>query len=146
MSVVSGKLLQSKVSAGQLDSFGASLRTFVPAYQICPPPSAFDQYGRDAPPQSINTQNCAGAFSPLSRILVENANRPFISERYNNLPIGVSGGADTMFGHANSNRANAFGNINEVKYPLTDNKDSFLGAKNSSTDSSIIYPKKTPVA
>ena len=101
MSVVSGKLLQQKISAGQVDAFGQSLRTFVPMFQICPPRGAFDQYGRDAPPQSIDTQTCPGGFPSLARIEVENSLRPFISPLYFNLPIGISGGADTMFGRVN---------------------------------------------
>lgn len=130
MSVVSGKLLQQKISAGQVDSFGASLRTFVPEFQICPPRGAFDTYGRDAPPQSIDTQTCPGGFPSLARIEVENSLRPFISPLYFNLPIGISGGADTLFGRVNVNRPNAFGNIDEIKVPLTNNQDSFLGARN----------------
>jgi len=130
MSVVNGKLIQQKISAGQVDAFGASLRTFVPAFQVCPPRGAFDQYGRDAPPQSIDTVTCPGGFPSLARIEVENSLRPFISPLYFNLPIGISGGADTMFGRVNINRPNAFGNIDEIKVNLTNTKGDFLGNQN----------------
>jgi len=138
MSVVQGKLLQQKISAGQVDAFGQSLRTFVPAFNVCPPRGAFDQYGRDAPPQSIDTVTCAGGFPSLARIEVENSLRPFISPLYFNLPIGISGGADTMFGRVNINRPNAFGNIDEIKVPMTNNQDAYLGARNVSTDAPLI--------
>jgi hypothetical protein len=128
--MLSSNLLQNKVSAGQLGAFGQSLRTFVGEFQICPPRAAFDQYGRNASPQSIDTQTCPGGFPSLARIEVENSLRPFISPLYFNLPIGISGGADTMIGYVNLNRPNAFGNIDVIPVPLTDNKDSFLGARN----------------
>ncbi len=130
MSVISGKLLQQKISAGSVGEFGQGLRTFVPMYQICPPRGAFDTYGRDAPPQSIDTQTCPGGYPSLARIEVENSLRPFISPLYFNLPIGISGGADTLFGRVNVSRPNAFGNINDIKVPLTNTGDSFLGAQN----------------
>ena len=130
MSVLSGQLLQQKISSGQVGSFGQSLRTFVPAFQICPPRGAFDTYGRDAPPQSIDTQTCPGGFPSLARIEVENSLRPFISPLYFNLPIGISGGADTMFGRVNISRPNAFGNIDNIEVPMTDTDNAFLGAQN----------------
>jgi len=139
MSIVSGKLLQQKISAGQLDSFGYSLRTFVPEFQVCPPRGAFDQYGRDAPPQSIDTQTCPGGFPSLARIEVENSLRPFISPLYFNLPVGISGGADTLIGRVNLNRPNGFGmSRNNVPVDLTGNENSFLGAQNVSTDAALI--------
>lgn len=139
MSVVSGKLLQQKINAGQLDSFGYSLRTFVPEFQVCPPRGAFDQYGRDAPPQSIDTQTCPGGFPSLARIEVENSLRPFISPLYFNLPIGISGGADTLIGRVNLNRPNGFGiSRNAVPVNLTGNENSYPGAQNVSTDAPLI--------
>jgi hypothetical protein len=133
MSVIQGTLLQNKISAGGVSSFGQSLRTFVPQFQVCPARGAFDQYGRDASPQSINTQTCPGGFPSLARIEVENSLRPFISPLYFNLPIGISGGADTLFGRVNINRPNAFGNIDEVQIPISDDKF-YMGGQ--STDSS----------
>jgi len=130
MSILQGKLLQNKISAGQVDAFGQSLRTFVPAFQVCPGRAAVDQYGRNASPQSIDTQTCPGGFPSLARIEVENSLRPFISPLYFNLPIGISGGADTLFGRVNVSRPNAFGNINDIKVPVTNTSDSFLGARN----------------
>ena len=133
MSVIQGTLLQNKISAGGVSNFGQSLRTFVPQFQICPARGAFDTYGRDAAPQSINTQTCPGGFPSLARIEVENSLRPFISPLYFNLPIGISGGADTLFGRVNINRPNAFGSVDEVKVPISDD-NYYLGGQ--STDSS----------
>ena len=135
--MISSNLLQNKSSVSNLDAYGYSLRTFVPEFQICPPRGAFDTYGRDAPPQSIDTQTCPGGFTPLARIEVENSLRPFISPLYFNLPIGISGGADTMFGRVNINRPNGFGNRDEISVPLTNTDDSFAGARNTDSVSSL---------
>ena len=118
MSVVSGKLLQSKISAGSVAEFGQSLRTFVPQFQVCPARGGFDYAGREAPPDSINTQSCPGAYPSSLRIEVENSLRPFISPTYFNLPIGVSGNADTMFGRQNTSRLSAFGYQQTIPIPI----------------------------
>jgi hypothetical protein len=109
MSITSNQLLQNKVSAGGVGQFGQGLRTFVPQFQVCPARYAYDQYGRDAPPDSINTETCPGGFPADLRISVENSLRPFVSPTYFNLPIGISGGSDTLFGRVNVNRKSAFG-------------------------------------
>jgi hypothetical protein len=129
MSVIQGTLLQNKISAGGVASFGQSLRTFVPQFQVCPPRGAFDQYGRDAAPQSINTQTCPGGYPALARIDVENSLRPFISPLYFNLPIGISGGSDTLFGRVNIGRPTASMNIDEVPISFND-KNYTLGSNN----------------
>ena len=109
MSIVTGQLVQQKISAGSVAAFGQSLRTFVPQFQVCPDRGTFDYAGREAPPDSIDTQTCPGGYPSSLRIEVENSLRPFISDTYFNLPIGISGGADTMFGQAAYSRIPAFG-------------------------------------
>jgi hypothetical protein len=118
MSVVSGQLVQTKISAGSVGSFGQSLRTFVPQFQICPSRGAFDYAGREAPPDSIDTQTCPGAYPSSLRIEVENSLRPFVSPTYFNLPIGISGNADTLFGRQNTSRLSAFGYQQTVPVPI----------------------------
>ncbi len=118
MSIVSGKLLQTKITAGSVAEFGQSLRTFVPQFQVCPARGAFDYAGREAPPDSIDTQRCPGAYPSSLRIDVENSLRPFVSPTYFNLPLGVSGNADTMFGSQNVSRLSAFGYQQTYPIPL----------------------------
>ncbi len=119
MSIVSGQLVQTKVSAGSVAGFGQSLRTFVPQFQVCPTRPAFDYVGRVAPPNSIDTETCAGGFPPTLRIEVENSLRPFVSPTYFNLPVGISGGSDTMFGNVSTGRLTAFGVDKTIPLPLT---------------------------
>jgi len=134
MSVVSGQLVQNKISAGSVGQFGQGLRTFVPQFQVCPARYAFDQYGRDAPADSINTETCPGGFPAALRISVENSLRPFVSPTYFNLPIGISGGADTLFGQVNVNRKTAFGFQDLIPVPI-DATAGLPGQKNINTDS-----------
>ena len=105
---VSSQLVQNKISAGSVAAFGQSLRTFVPEFQVCPPRGAFDYAGRDAPSDSINTQGCPGTYPSSLRIEVENSLRSFVSPTYFNLPIGITGGADTMFGQTSTSRQQGF--------------------------------------
>ena len=118
MSVTSGQLVQTKISAGSVAGFGQSLRTFVPEFQVCPPRGAFDYAGREAPADSIDTQACPGGYPSSLRIEVENSLRPFVSDTYFNLPIGISGGADTMFGQMSTGRLNAFGYRADIPMPV----------------------------
>jgi hypothetical protein len=118
MSVVNGQLVQTKISAGSVAGFGQSLRTFVPEFQVCPPRGAFDYAGREAPADSIDTQACPGGYPATLRIEVENSLRPFVSDTYFNLPIGISGGADTMFGQMAGGRLNAFGYRADIPMPV----------------------------
>ena len=119
MSVVSGQLVQTKISAGSVASFGQSLRTFVPEFQVCPVRPAFDYVGRSASPDSLDTQTCPGAYPASLRIDVENSLRPYISPTYFNLPVGISGGADTMFGNISTGRPTAFGFDVDINVPMT---------------------------
>ena len=128
MSVVSGKLVQSKISAGSVGEFGVSLRTFIPAFQVCPARSAYDYAGREAPEDSIDTQTCPGAYPASLRIEVENSLRPFISPTYFNLPVGIGGTADTMFGMQSTSRVGAFGYNQNLEIPV------YAGQKNANSD------------
>jgi hypothetical protein len=130
MSVVSGKLVQTKISAGSVAEFGQSLRTFVPQFQVCPARGAFDYAGREAPPDSIDTQKCPGAYPSSLRIEVENSLRPFVSPTYWNLPLGISGNADTMFGRQNTSRLSAFGYQQTLPVPIDQLADGEYGQKN----------------
>ena len=135
MSVISGQLVQTKISAGSVGEFGQSLRTFVPDFQVCPARPAFDYAGREASPDSINTQQCPGAFPASLRIDVENSLRPFVSPTYFNLPIGISGNADTMFGQQATSRLSAFGYQQNIPINIDDlAQGSYAGQKNINTD------------
>jgi len=119
MSVVNGQLVQNKISAGSVAGFGQSLRTFVPEFQVCPPRGAFDYAGREAPADSIQTERCPGGYPASLRIEVENSLRSFVSPTYFTLPIGISGGADTMFGQmSNGGRMSAFGFRDVIGLPV----------------------------
>jgi hypothetical protein len=118
MSVVNGQLVQNKISAGSVAGFGQSLRTFVPEFQVCPPRGAFDYAGREASADSIDTERCPGGYPASLRIEVENSLRSFVSPTYFNLPIGISGGADTMFGQMSTGRMNAFGYSADIPLPV----------------------------
>jgi len=121
MSIVSGQLVQTKISAGSVATFGQSLRTFVPEFQVCPVRPAFDYSGRSSAIDSLDTQTCPGAFPASLRIDVENSLRPFISPTYFNLPEGITGGgADMMFGQNGfGGRPNAFGFDVDINVPVT---------------------------
>lgn len=118
MSVVNGQLVQTKITAGSVGEFGQSLRTFIPQFQVCPPRAAFDYAGREAPEDSLNTQTCPGAYPASLRIEVENSLRPFVSPTYFNLPIGIGGTADTMFGQQATSRIGAFGYAQNMDIPV----------------------------
>ena len=98
--MITSNLAQVKINAGGVAPFGQSLPILHPELSPCAMRYGFDQYGREAPPDSVNSLTCPGLFSASTRIDVENSLRPFLSPRYFDLPIGISGGADTMFGNA----------------------------------------------
>ncbi len=97
---ISSQLVQTKINSGGIAQFGASMSTLIPELSPCGDRYGFDQYGREAPPDSVDSLTCPGLFSSEVRINVENSLRPFLSPRYFDLPIGISGGADTLFGNA----------------------------------------------
>ena len=99
---ISSNLVQIKINSGGVGPFGASLATLHPELSPCAARYNFDQYGREAPAESIDTETCPGLYSAESRIEVENSLRPFLSPKYFGLPLGISGGADTLFGNAGS--------------------------------------------
>lgn len=99
---ISSQLVQTKINSGGVQQFGASMSTLMPELSPCVPRFGFDQYGREAPPDSVNTETCGGVYSALNRIEVENSLRSFLSPRYYDLPVGISGGADTLFGRAST--------------------------------------------
>ena len=132
---ITAQLIQTKISAGSVGEFGQSLRTFVPEFQVCPARPAFDYAGREAAPDSINTLQCPGAFPASLRIDVENSLRPFVSPTYFNLPIGISGNADTMFGQQATSRLSAFGYQQNIPINIEDlAQGSYAGQKNINTD------------
>jgi hypothetical protein len=97
---ISSQLVQTKINSGGVAQYGASMSTLIPQLSPCSDRYGFDQYGREASPDSVNSLTCPGVFSSMNRIDVENSLRPFLSPRYFDLPVGISGGADTMFGNA----------------------------------------------
>ena len=99
---ISSNLVQIKINPGGVAAFGQSLPILHPDLSPCSARYSVDQYGREAPPESIDTETCPGLYSATSRIEVENSLRPFLSPKYFGLPLGISGGADTLFGNAGS--------------------------------------------
>ena len=97
---ISSQLVQTKINSGGVAQYGASMATLIPQLSPCADRYGFDQYGREASPDSINSLTCPGLYSSTNRLDVENSLRPFLSPRYFDLPVGISGGADTMFGNA----------------------------------------------
>ena len=99
---ISSNLVQVKINSGGVAAFSQSLPVLHPEISPCPDRFAVDQYGRPSDPSTIDTETCPGLFSASNRIDVENSLRPFLSPTYFNLPIGISGGGDTLFGNAGS--------------------------------------------
>ena len=99
---ISSNLVQIKINPGGVAAFGQSLPILHPELSPCGNRYHFDQYGREADPNSIDTLTCPGKFSAESIIENENSLRSFLSPRYFGLPLGVSGGGDTLFGNAGS--------------------------------------------
>jgi len=79
---------------------------------------------------SIDTQSCPGAYPSSLRIEVENSLRPFVSPTYWNLPIGISGNADTLFGRQNTSRLSAFGYQQSLPIPIDQLADGKYQQKN----------------
>ncbi len=88
----------SKINAGSIPGFASSLSTLYPETSACSQRYAYDQYGREADPNTIDAETCPGYFAASNRIEVENSLRPYLSAQYYNLPSGISGGSDTLFG------------------------------------------------
>ncbi len=103
---VSNTLAATKIDVGSVAGFGQSLSILNPELSPCPARYSFDQYGRPAPPDSLNTTTCPGLYDPSVRIEVENSLRSYVSPRYFNLPKGLDQGTDTMFGRTTSKGRN----------------------------------------
>ena len=88
---VSSNMATTKINAGGIAPFAASLQILNPQLSGCSERGLFDQYGRPAPIDSIDTQTCPGLYSAENRIEIENSLRPYMSERYFNAPQGISG-------------------------------------------------------
>jgi hypothetical protein len=149
----SSNLIQTKINAGGIAQFGASMSSMIPQLSPCGQRYAFDQYGREAPPDSIDTLTCPGYFSAGTRIEVENSLRSYLSPRYYDLPLGLSGGvsADSMFGNVSGNRLAAAGAGTETILEVSDlagnNKNingnlafSALGLKYTGADAITFVP------
>jgi hypothetical protein len=113
----------TKINVGGVAAFGQSLAILNPELSPCGERYAFDQYGRPAAPDSINTTVCPGRFDPSERIEVENSLRSYLSPRYYSLPKGVNQGTDTMFGRGTTkgrNYLNTEETITDVNQYLKD--------------------------
>jgi hypothetical protein len=96
----------TKINVGGVSAFGQSLAILHPELSPCGQRYAFDQYGRPAPPDSLDTTSCPGRFDPSERIEVENSLRSYLSPRYYQLPKGIDQGTDTMFGRGTTKGRN----------------------------------------
>jgi hypothetical protein len=123
---ISNNLAATKIDVGSVAAFGQSLAILNPELSPCPERYSYDQYGRPAAPDSLDTTTCPGLYDPSSRIAVENSLRSFLSPRYFNLPRGIDQGTDTMFGRTTSKGRN-FLNV-ETELP-----DASLYLKSEST-------------
>jgi hypothetical protein len=121
---VSNNLAATKIDVGSVGAFGQSLAILNPELSPCPARFSFDQYGRPAAPDSLDTTTCPGLYDPSERILVENSLRSYLSPRYFNLPQGLSEGTDTMFGRntsAGRNYLNTVSNLPSAQAYLESN-------------------------
>ncbi len=98
MGSVANNIPSNKINVGGVSAFGQSLSILHPELSPCGQRYAFDQYGRPAPPDSLDTTSCPGRFDPSERIEVENSLRSYLSPRYYTLPKGIDQRTDTMFG------------------------------------------------
>lgn len=111
---VSNNLAATKIDVGSVGGFGQSLAILNPELSPCPARFSFDQYGRPAAPDSLDTTTCPGLYDPLVRIEVENSLRSYLSPRYFNLPQGISQGTDTMFGRTTSAGRNYLNTVSDL--------------------------------
>ncbi len=111
---VSNNLAATKIDVGSVAGFGQSLAILNPELSPCPPRFSFDQYGRPAAPDSLDTTTCPGLYDPSDRIAVENSLRSYLSPRYFNLPQGVDQGTDTMFGRTTSAGRNYLNTVSNL--------------------------------
>ena len=111
---VSNNLAATKIDVGSVAGFGQSLAILNPELSPCPERYSFDQYGRPAAPDSLDTTTCPGLYDPSVRIQVENSLRSYLSPRYFNLPVGLEQGTDTMFGRTTSAGRNYLNTVSNL--------------------------------
>ncbi len=146
---VSNNLAATKIDVGSVGAFGQSLAILNPKLSACPARFSFDQYGRPAAPDSLDTTTCPGLYDPSDRILVENSLRSYLSPRYFNLPQGLSQGTDTMFGRSTSagrNYLNTVSNLPSAQAYLDSNSTlteaGMLNRPNFAPASYLLYERR----
>lgn len=146
---ISNNLAATKIDVGSVGGFGQSLAILNPELSPCPPRFSFDQYGRPAAPDSLDTTTCPGLYDPSDRIAVENSLRSYLSPRYFNLPQGVSQGTDTMFGRTTSvgrNYLNTVSNLPSaqayLESPQTLTEAGMLNRPNFAPASYLLYERR----
>jgi hypothetical protein len=130
---VSNNLAATKIDVGSVAGFGQSLAILNPELSPCPARFSFDQYGRPAAPDSLDTTTCPGLYDPSERILVENSLRSYLSPRYFNLPQGLSEGTDTMFGRTTSAGRNYLNTVSNLP-----SAQAYLESNSTLTDAGMI--------
>ncbi len=131
--MVSNNLAATKIDVGSVAGFGQSLAILNPELSPCPARFSFDQYGRPAAPDSLNTTTCPGLYDPSERILVENSLRSYLSPRYFNLPQGIDQGTDTMFGRTTSAGRNYLNTVSNLP-----SADAYLQSDSTLTEAGML--------
>lgn len=146
---VSNNLAATKIDVGSVGGFGQSLAILNPELSPCPARFSFDQYGRPAAPDSLDTTTCPGLYDPSDRILVENSLRSYLSPRYFNLPQGLGQGTDTMFGRSTSAGRNYLNTVQNLpsaqaylESPQTLTEAGMLNKPNFAPASYLLYERR----
>lgn len=146
---VSNNLAATKIDVGSVGAFGQSLAILNPELSACPARFSFDQYGRPAAPDSLDTTTCPGLYDPSDRILVENSLRSYLSPRYFNLPQGLGQGTDTMFGRSTSAGRNYLNTVQNLpsaqaylESPQTLTEAGMLNKPNFAPASYLLYERR----
>lgn len=146
---VSNNLAATKIDVGSVAGFGQSLAILNPELSPCPARFSFDQYGRPAAPDSLDTTTCPGLYDPSVRIEVENSLRSYLSPRYFNLPRGLEQGTDTMFGRTTSAGRNFLNTVSNLpsaqaylESPQTLTEAGMLNKPNFAPASYLLYERR----
>lgn len=146
---ISNNLAATKIDAGGVAGFGQSLAILHPELSPCGERYAFDQYGRPAAPDSLDTLVCPGFSDPSVRIEVENSLRSYLSPRYFNLPRGLEQGTDTMFGRSTSAGRNYLNTVQNLpsaqaylESPQTLTEAGMLNKPNFAPASYLLYERR----
>ena len=134
---ISNNLAATKIDVGSVAGFGQSLAILNPELSPCPERYSYDQYGRPAAPDSLDTTTCPGLYDPSTRIAVENSLRSYLSPRYFNLPRGLDQGTDTMFGRSTSKGRNYLPTQGEIDLTLP-TVQQYLTNEGALTDAGMI--------